>query len=756
MSPSNKPAVDAALARSHGLSTDEYAHLLERLGRTPTYEELGIVSVMWSEHCSYKSSRLHLATLPTEAEWVIEGPGENAGVIDVGDGQAVAFKMESHNHPSFIEPFQGAATGVGGIMRDVFTMGARPIASMNSLRFGDPSNPRTRFLVEGVVAGIGGYGNCMGVPTVAGEVAFDSSYDGNNLVNAFTLGVLPTDRIFRSAAAGIGNDVVYVGSKTGRDGIHGATMASEEFGEDSEAKRPRVQVGDPFTEKKLLEACLELMREDVIVAIQDMGAAGLTSSSCEMAGKGGLGIEIDIDRVPRREVGMTPYEVLLSESQERMLMVVREGGAQTVERIFGKWKLDACVIGRITDSGHVVVKDHGEVVADLPAGLVSDDAPAYRRPAVEPADLAARWTMPPLADRDDGARLTALMARPTIASKRWIYEQYDWSVRCGTIAGPGAADAAVVRLPSIDTRPSATNKRGIAMTVDMNGRYCQLDPERGAALGVLECVRNLACVGAEAKAATDCLNFGNPEKSEVMWTFEGAIRGMGEACRQMSTPIVSGNVSFYNETDGRAILPTPSVGMVGVVEDIGTVTGSAFVQAGDRIVLLGTLDAMSLAGSELLLMETGALSGRPAEPDYARAIAVNRTCIELVRAGKAKSAHDASEGGLMVCIAESCVQGGLGATIDARAPGEGSARPSPTILFGEGPSVIAISIAPEDLDEALALAGQHGCPIRVIGEVRDDRRLVVEGALDVSLDELEDAWSNGLTRALGMKVEALK
>ncbi len=740
------PVVDLALAREHGLSEAEWTLLLERLGRTPTWAELGIVSVMWSEHCSYKSSRRHLKKLPTEAPWVLQGPGENAGVIDVGRGQAVAFKMESHNHPSYIEPYQGAATGVGGIMRDVFTMGARPIANLNSLRFGRPDHPRTPFLVEGVVAGIGGYGNCMGVPTVGGEVAFDPSYDGNCLVNAFTLGVLRADRIFRSAAAGVGNSVVYVGSKTGRDGIHGATMASEEFGADSEAKRPRVQVGDPFTEKKLLEACLELMAEDVIVAIQDMGAAGLTSSSCEMAGKGGLGVEIDIERVPRRETGMTPYEVLLSESQERMLMVVKPGGEAVVERIFAKWRLDAAVIGRITDTGHVVVREHGVVVADLPAGLVSDDAPSYDRPYAPPADLAARWAAPALPPGDAGDRLVALLARPTIASKRWIWEQYDHSVRCGTVRGPGAADAAVVRLPDLDGAPAADGRAGVALTVDMSGRLCALDPRRGAAHGVLEAVRNLACVGAEARAMTDCLNFGNPERPEVMWTLVEGIEGLAEAGRALDVPVVSGNVSLYNETDGRAILPTPTVGVVGVLDDVAQTAGLGFRAAGDAIVMLGRLEDASLAGSELQAMVLGRCAGRPPAPDYAAARALHATCIEAIRGGLVRSAHDVSEGGLAVCLAESCVADGrrLGARVQLPGHGDAIAR-----CFGEACGVILVSVEPADVARLLDIAARHACPAEQIGEVTDER-LVIDGVLDLPVTTLDDAWSNGLVRALGL------
>ncbi|MEQ9504499.1 MAG: phosphoribosylformylglycinamidine synthase subunit PurL [Deltaproteobacteria bacterium] len=730
--------VNAAVAKEHGLTRDEWELILDRLGRDPTWEELGVLSVMWSEHCSYKSSRRHLKTLPTEAEWVLQGPGENAGVIDVGDGLAVCFKMESHNHPSFIEPYQGAATGVGGIMRDVFTMGARPVASLNSLRFGRLDAPRMRFLVEGVVAGIGGYGNCMGVPTVGGEVAFDASYDGNILVNAFTLGVLRADRIFRSAPPGVGGTVMYVGSKTGRDGIHGATMASEEFGEGSEAKRPRVQVGDPFTEKKLLEACLELMKEDAIVAIQDMGAAGLTSSSCEMASKGGLGIEIDVAKVPRRETGMTPYEVLLSESQERMLMVVKPDRTDVVSRIFDKWGLDSSVVGVVTDTRHVVVKDGDEVVVNLPVPLIVEDAPNYDRPYAPPADLDVRWQEAPIGSGAADARLLALLAQPTIASKKWIWEQYDSSVRASTVIGPGGGDAAVIRLPDADLAPTTSTSRGVAMTSDMNGRYVWLDPYRGTLLGVLEAARNLVCVGAEPKASTDCLNFGNPEKPEVMWTFVEAIRGMGEGCRAVSAPIVSGNVSLYNETEGRAILPTPTIAMVGVVDDVARATGAGFLDDGDLVFLLGTLDDVSFAGSELQLMEQGKLSGRPPEPNLDRARAVHAACLAAVRSGVARSAHDLSEGGFAVALAESAIRGGRG--VQARLPGGGAEAAR---LFGEGPSMILVSVAPSSADELARIAAEAGAPCERVGVVGGDQ-FKIDGHLDVALADLTAAYDGGL------------
>lgn len=736
----SEPKVTPEEAKSHGLSEGEYAHILEKLGRTPTWTELGVLSVMWSEHCSYKSSRKHLRGLPTKAPWVLQGPGENAGVIDVGEGLAVCFKMESHNHPSFIEPYQGAATGVGGIMRDIFTMGARPVANLNSLRFGSLQIPRMRFLVEGVVAGIGGYGNCMGVPTIGGEVAFDPSYDGNILVNAFTAGVMRADRIFRSAPSGIGNNVVYVGSKTGRDGIHGATMASEEFGAESEAKRPRVQVGDPFTEKKLLEACLELMAEDAIIAIQDMGAAGLTSSACEMASKGGLGIEIDVAKVPRRETGMTPYEVMLSESQERMLMVVKPGTEPRVAEIFERWALDVAVIGTVTDSKHVVIKDDGPVVANIPVELLVDEAPEYDRPYAEPADLKARWQEPELPAGEVQDRLLSLLARPTVASKRWVYEQYDWSVRDGTVQGPGAADAAVIRLPGQDLEPTTESKAGVAMTVDMNGRQVQLDPYRGAMLGVMESARNLACVGAEGKAVTDCLNFGNPEKPEVMWSFVQALKGMGEACEALSTPIVSGNVSLYNETEGRPILPTPTIGMVGTLPDVERAPGMRFSQAGDRVIMLGSLDGMSLAGSELQAMELKErIGGRPPEPDLEAAKAVNAACIQAVRAGQVRSAHDVSEGGFYVCLAECCV-GGLGAEISLASDAPLSAR------FGEGGSVILLSV-PEDQAEAVIQQAQAlGAQAEDIGVVGGDSLRI--GSDVFSVAQLTETWGGALEAAL--------
>ncbi len=740
-----EPQVNLVLAQEHGLTEDEYQRVLTSLGRTPSWTELGIVSVMWSEHCSYKSSRKHLKGLPTSADWVLYGPGENAGVIDVGGGLAACFKMESHNHPSFIEPVQGAATGVGGILRDIFTMGARPIANLNSLHFGSLEMPRMRFLLEGVAKGIGGYGNCMGVPTVGGEIAFDSSYNGNILVNAFSLGVMKRDRIFLSGAAGVGNRVMYVGSKTGKDGIHGATMASEEFGAESDdAKRPRVQVGDPFTEKKLLEACLELMREDAIVAIQDMGAAGLTSSSCEMASKGALGIDIDVSCVPRRERGMTPYEVMLSESQERMLLVVKKGAEPTVERIFSKWDLDAEIIGEVTNTNRVVIRDGNTVAADLPVALLVDEAPCYARPHHPPPDLEARWVMPPLTERPWGLRLRELLSQPTIASKHWVYEQYDWGVRAGTVLGPGQGDAAVIRLPGPDLSPSASEQRGLAMTVDVNSRLVELDPYRGTLLSLLEAARNLVCVGAEPKAVTDCLNFGSPEKPHVMWSFVESIRALSDGCRRLETPIVSGNVSFYNETDGRPILPTPGIGMVGTVQNIERAVPSAFQGEGDRVVLLGTLETLSLAGSELYRLETGRLAGRPDEPDLDHALCVHKACLDLAQRGLLRSAHDVSEGGFAVALSECCA-GGLGVKINLPALG-GKAL---SALFGEGPSVIILSVGQDEVEQVLETATSCGAPAKLIGDVGGDH-MVIEGYLREPVGQLIESWKCGLEKALDL------
>ena len=643
--------VDEFLARSFGLSAEEYGRVLTIMGRTPSFTELGVFSVMWSEHCSYKSSRVWLRQLPTKAPWVIHGPGENAGVVDIGDGLAAVFKMESHNHPSFIEPYQGAATGVGGILRDVFTMGARPIANLNALRFGRPGDPRTKRVVDGVVRGIGGYGNCVGVPTVGGEVNFHAAYDGNPLVNAMTVGIARKDRIFLSAAAGIGNPVVYVGSKTGRDGIHGATMASTEFAADSEDKRPTVQVGDPFTEKLLIEACLELMATDAIVAIQDMGAAGLTSSSVEMADKGGVGIELDLDHVPARETGMTAYEFMLSESQERMLMVLRPDREQLARDIFSKWDLDFSVIGRITDTGRLVIRHHGVVEADIPLAPLNEQAPLYTRPTVD-THKSEKLNPARIEDRVGLTRaLERLVSCPDLCSRAWVWDQYDSTVGGQTVKRPGAADAAVVKLEGL--------KRALALTTDCTPRYCLADPETGGAQAVAEAWRNLTAVGARPLAITDNMNFGNPEKPEIMGQFAAAIRGMAAACEALDFPVVSGNVSLYNETEGRAILPTPAIGGLGVLDDASLAVGLALPPWLD-IVLIGTTTGW--LGQSLWLREiTGREDGAPPPVD----LAVEKANGDFVRSqilnGTIRACHDVSDGGVLVALAEMAMASGIGA-----------------------------------------------------------------------------------------------
>ncbi len=645
--------VNETLARSFGLSAQEYNQMLAIMGRIPSFTELGVFSVMWSEHCSYKSSRVWLKQLPTKAPWVIHGPGENAGVVDIGDGLAAIFKMESHNHPSFIEPYQGAATGVGGILRDVFTMGARPIANLNALRFGSPSHPKTKHVVDGVVRGVGGYGNCVGVPTVGGEVNFHPSYDGNPLVNAMTVGIARKDRIFLSAAAGIGNPVVYVGSKTGRDGIHGATMASTEFTADSEDKRPTVQVGDPFTEKLLIEACLELMATDAIVAIQDMGAAGLTSSAVEMAGKGGVGIELDLDQVPARETGMSAYEFMLSESQERMLMVLRPDREQLARDIFHKWDLDFAIIGHITDTGHIVVRHHGVVEVDIPLAPLNDQAPLYTRPTV---DTPKREKLNParVEDRLGLSRaLEKLVGCPDLCSRAWVWDQYDSTVGGQTVKRPGAADAAVVKLEGL--------KRALALTTDCTPRYCLADPETGGAQAVAEAWRNLTAVGARPLAITDNMNFGNPEKPEIMGQFAAAIRGMAAACEALDFPVVSGNVSLYNETEGRGILPTPTIGGLGVLEDAAQAVGLALPPWLDIVVIGATTGWL---GQSLWLREVhGREDGAPPPVDLAAEKANGDFVRTHILNGTIRACHDVSDGGILVALAEMAMASGIGARL---------------------------------------------------------------------------------------------
>jgi phosphoribosylformylglycinamidine synthase subunit PurL len=716
--------VSPALAAEFGLSAEEYQRAVTIMGRTPNFTELGIFSVMWSEHCSYKSSKNFLKKLPTTGPHVICGPGENAGVIDIGDGMAAIFKMESHNHPSFIEPYQGAATGVGGILRDVFTMGARPIANLNALRFGSPDHPKTRHLVAGVVAGIGGYGNCVGVPTVGGECNFHPSYNGNILVNAMTVGIAKTDKIFYSAASGPGNPVIYVGAKTGRDGIHGATMASAEFSDDSEEKRPTVQVGDPFTEKLLIEACLELMESDCIVAIQDMGAAGLTSSSVEMAGKGGLGITLDLDQVPMRETGMIPYEIMLSESQERMLMVLKPGSEGTARAVFEKWELDFARIGTITDTGRLVLTMHGQVAADMPLEPLFSQAPLYDRPH------AKTPSQPALGAADVEARepihaLKTLIACPDLASKRWIWEQYDHLVRGRTVQRPGG-DAAVVALPD--------SNKALVMTSDCTPRYCQADPELGGAQAVVESWRNITAVGGTPLAITDNMNFGNPERPEIMGQFAGCIEGMRAACLALDYPVVSGNVSLYNETNGTGILPTPTIGGVGLLADADKSVGIALKNPGDTLILIGTTQGH--LGCSLYLREVlGREDGPPPAIDLAAERRHGNFVRQQIAAGLIASCHDVSDGGLLVAIAEMAMAGRLGAGITTLA-----GMPAHGFLFGEDQARYVLATAQPDT--VLAAAQKAGIPALTLGSAGGDQ-LTLAGGNAISIAELirlNEAW----------------
>ena len=775
------PMLAPDVIAAHNLTQEEFERIKSLLGREPNLVELGIFSVMWSEHCSYKSSRVHLARLPTTGERVIVPPGENAGVVDVGDGWCVAFKIESHNHPSFIEPFQGAATGVGGILRDVFTMGARPIASMNSLRFGSLSDPRNgrrnRSLLAGVVAGIAHYGNAFGVATVGGEVAFDDAYALNPLVNAFALGLVRRDQIFFGKATGIGNPVLYVGAKTGRDGIHGATMASAEFDQEALQKRPTVQVGDPFLEKLLLEACLEAMRSGAVAGIQDMGAAGLTSSSCEMAARAGTGIELDLSLVPQREEGMTAYEMLLSESQERMLIVAHSGREREVVDIFRKWDLDAVVIGRVRDTGRMEVIHDGETVADIPVSFLTDEAPKYQRAMESPSptfrseisDLdsgSPKWEdlspkskvqspesedqSPKTKDLSPADVLLKLLQSPNIASKHWVYRQYDHMVRTNTAVLPGA-DAAVVRIKE--------TRRGVAMTLDGNGRYCALNPREGAKLIVAEAARNIVCVGARPLAITNCLNFASPEHPEVMWSFSEVIDGMAEACSAFNTPVVSGNVSFYNETEGRGVLPTPVIGMIGLVEDVHRVVQPGFKSEGHVIALLG------ITGDDLSVSEyastTERASGdvRNSFDDEPRTVprldldlehAIQTACLEAAEQGLLQSAHDCADGGLAVALAECCFsslnRSAIGAEVELAGP-----LPATTILFSESPSRIIISFERDSQRAIEEIAARAHCPMTVLGHAGGNRlQITVNGdqVIDAGVEKLEDAWRNSLADKL--------
>ncbi|HEX8792854.1 MAG TPA: phosphoribosylformylglycinamidine synthase subunit PurL [Polyangiaceae bacterium] len=726
------PPITPALVRQHKLNEAEYEKIQRALGRAPTYAELGVFSVMWSEHCSYKSSRVHLRRLPTKGPRVIQGPGENAGVVDIGDGFAAVFKMESHNHPSYIEPHQGAATGVGGILRDVFTMGARPIASLDSLRFGRPDHPRTPELLRGVVGGIGGYGNCIGVPTVGGELQFDARYDGNILVNAFTCGVARTDRIFYGRATGVGNSILYIGAKTGRDGIHGATMASDEFSEEGPSQRPTMQVGDPFMGKLLLEACLELFGLDVLEGIQDMGAAGLTSSSVEMAGRAQNGVELDLDLVPRRAKAMAPYEILLSESQERMLLVAKPGKEARVLEVCKKWELDAAVIGRVTDTRRWVVKATpgydplvdpsskraAVVVCDIPIDELTDEAPVYDRPRTgktgnDVATAVSNAAIP--TPKDLGSELLELVGSPNVGSRAWVWRQYDQIVRGGTIVRPGS-DAGIVRVPC--ERDGKTIEKILAFAADCNGRMCELDPFVGGAMAVAEACRNLVCSGAEPIGLTDCLNFGNPEKPEVMDQFARSVDGIAAACTALGVPIVSGNVSLYNETDGKSILPTPTIGAVGLIASRDDIVRSHFARSGDHVWLLGKAaadGARALAGSEWLVRALGRLAGDPPLIELAAEAKLQKLLLELARAHLLTSAHDVADGGLAACLAECCTTGGedVGATIELAAAS--STVDALADLFGESPSRVVLS-APGSSEPALvAAAGKAGVPLVRIG-----------------------------------------
>jgi phosphoribosylformylglycinamidine synthase len=722
------PEITPQVVAEHGLKPDEYQRLLKILGRTPSLTELGIFSVMWSEHCSYKSSRIWLRTLPTSGPQVIQGPGENAGVVDLGDGDCVVFKMESHNHPSYIEPYQGAATGVGGIMRDVFTMGARPVASLNALRFGDPSHPKTRHLVSGVVAGIGGYGNCVGVPTVGGETNFDAGYNNNILVNAMCAGLARTDKIFYSAAKGVGLPVVYVGSKTGRDGIHGATMASAEFDENSNEKRPTVQVGDPFTEKLLIEACLELMAKDAIIAIQDMGAAGLTSSTSEMADKGGVGITLNLDLVPQREEGMTAYEMMLSESQERMLMVLKPRAESEAETIFKKWGLDFAIIGATTDSGRLIVTHQGRTEADIPVATLANSAPLYERPwfpVQAPKPILPEWVPAPNAILDT---LKALMGGPALSSRRWIWEQYDHMVMGDTVQRPGG-DAAVVRIHG--------TQKGLALTCDVTPRYVAADPVTGTKQAVVETWRNLTAVGADPLAITDNLNFASPERPEVMGQFVGAIRGMGEACRVLDYPVVSGNVSLYNETNGVGIPPTPAIGGVGLIPDIAHMAGIALKREGELLILIGREQGW-LGQSLYQELVTGKLEGAPPPVDLADEIKAGRLVRALIREGKVSAVHDVSDGGLLVAIAEMALAGGMGADLFAY---EGR-LPAHAVWFGEDQGRYVVSVDPMRAEEVMDRARLLALPGRIVGRTGGDAiALKGEPALPLAdLRAVHEAW----------------
>jgi phosphoribosylformylglycinamidine synthase II len=761
-SAAHEPVITPELLREHGITPEEYQRILKSMGRTPTLTELGIFSVMWSEHCSYKSSRVHLKRLPTRSRRVVQGPGENAGIIDIGDGWACAFKIESHNHPSFIEPFQGATTGVGGILRDIFTMGARPVAIMDSLRFGSitpqPGLDRATLhknhsVMEGVVSGVASYGNCFGVPNVGGEVKFESCYNGNPLVNAFALGLVRRDQIFYAKASGEGNPVIYVGSKTGRDGIHGATMASEEFSEESEAKRPNVQVGDPFLEKLLLEACLEAMQTGAIIGIQDMGAAGLTCSTCEMGGRGGVGLEIELDLVPQRDTGMTPYEIMLSESQERMLLVAEKGREHEVFRVFEKWGLDAVTIGRVIPESTMRVLEHGKVVAEIPNQALTDEAPLYNRPM-------ERWEPPVPREMPEGIQLGTkadltgdlkkLLASPNICSKRWVFEQYDSMVQTNTVEGPGG-EAGVIRVKG--------TKRALAMALDGNGRWCYLDPKLGAMHSVAESARNVACSGATPIAATNCLNFGNPEKPHIMWQFAQTIDGITKACEELETPITGGNVSFYNETLGEGIYPTPVMGIVGILEDVHKAVGPDFKLAGQALVLLRgseTGDASDVeaefGSSEYAKEILGRIWGFPPSLELEKEAALQKAIVQMIDEGLVGSSKDCTEGGLATTVAECGFVRGVGAKVDLSS---GGLVPE-FVLFGEDASRILISCDPGSVPRIKELAVKYALSAEQIGStVPDSLEISVDGKLAAAapVSELKQPWATALEEALHTESE---
>jgi phosphoribosylformylglycinamidine synthase len=736
-----EPKVTKELALSHGLTAEEYDRIIRRLGREPRFTELGLFSALWSEHCAYKHSRVFLRDLPTKGPQVLQGPGENAGIVDLGDGLALTFKIESHNHPSFIEPFQGAATGVGGILRDIFTMGARPIAILDSLRFAPPDDPRARRLLEGVVSGISWYGNCFGVPNLGGEVGFAPEYAGNPLVNAMAVGLVSTEGIFRARAEGVGNPVFYVGAKTGRDGIHGATMASATFDEGAEERRPTVQVGDPFTEKLLLEACLEAMATGAIVGIQDMGAAGLACACSEMPARAGTGMEVDLDRVPQRERGMTPYEIMLSESQERMLLVCARGREAELRAVFAKWELDAVEIGRVTGDGILRARMHGEIVAEVPVKALADEAPVYEKPTARPVWQDALEAFDPLTlpAVEPERALLALAGSPAIASKLWVYRQYDTQVGINTLVVPGS-DAGILRI-------KGTGK-AVAVTTDCNARQVYLDPRRGAAMAVAEAARNLAVSGARPLGLTDCLNFGSPERPEILWQFKEAVAGIAEACRALDIPVVGGNVSFYNETLGQAILPTPVIGMAGLLEDAEARGTQWFQEAGDRIALIGA-EAVSLGGSEYLWALHGRMAGRLAPLDLDLERAVQGACRAAIEGRLVRSAHDCAEGGLAVTVAECCVSGGapLGAVLELPA----GAERDDLALFGEGPSRIVVSVPASAARALEALLLEFAVPWRWIGKVGGDRLIVRRGEIpvvDLTVERLGHEWRSGFERSV--------